>query len=435
MTIRRREFLASISAAVAASAALARQGNTHEALRSFLQPHVLQRSSLDQFLDPKAQVWARFDPELGYLLRNAFVRDGVDGCHTLARYQETGQRQQVNFQDQPCRIHTYGDSFTQGHQVSDGETWQEILAAHFCEPIKNFGVGGFGVYQAYRRLLRSEATEQSAKYILFNIWGDDHLRSVYAWRWLAFPDNALASMSGTMFHANPWVHARLDDQGELLDRDSLCPTEASLYQLCDLDFLVETFRDDEIAHLLFAQRTGSILDIETLEKVAAKCQRNMPDFFTANAIKASATQLLHAYAVRVGMLIMDRLQAHCKQNNQELMVLLSYPVGSVWHACNRSPADDPDNTDWHPQVFKDHLKERGIPLVDSLPAHVAEYDTFKLSAKQYVDRYYIGHYNPQGNHFFAYANKESIRNWLNPPPPAYRNDQEPLIRFKGYLPG
>lgn len=56
MTIRRREFLASLSAAIAASAALARQGNTNEALRSFLQPHVLQRSSLDQFLDPKAQV-------------------------------------------------------------------------------------------------------------------------------------------------------------------------------------------------------------------------------------------------------------------------------------------------------------------------------------------------------------------------------------------
>ena len=42
---------------------------------------------------------------------------------------------------------------------------------------------------------------------------------------------------------------------------------------------------------------------------------------------------------------------------------------------------------------------------------------------------------PRGNHFFAYANKDAIRNWLNPPPPAYQNNQEPLIHFKGYLPG
>jgi hypothetical protein len=435
MTINRREFLAAVPVALASATVFARQGDSDQALRSFLQPHVLQRATLDRFLDSKAQVWAKFDPELGYLLRNAFVRDGVDGCHTLARYQESGQRQQVNFPDQPCRINSYGDSFTQGHQVSDGETWQEILSAHFCEPIRNFGVGGFGVYQAYRRLLRNEATDASAKYILFNIWGDDHLRSVYAWRWLAFPDNVLESMSGTMFHANPWVHARLDDRGELVERDSLCPTEASLYQLCDLDFLVRTFQEDEIAHLLFAQRTGACLSLEVLERVAARCQRAVPDLSTLAAIKAGATQLLHAYAIRVGIAVMDRLHEYCKQNDKELMVLLSYPVGAVWHACNRSSSDDPDNTDWHPQYFKDHLTAKGIQLVDSLPAHVAEFDTFKLTAKEYVDRYYVGHYTPRGNHFFAYAVKDAIRDWLTPAPPSYQNNGEPLIRFQGYLPG
>ncbi|MFN5288434.1 MAG: hypothetical protein ACK5KS_26720 [Planctomyces sp.] len=435
MTINRREFLAAVPVALASATVFARQGDSDQALRSFLQPHVLQRATLDRFLDSKAQVWAKFDPELGYLLRNAFVRDGVDGCHTLARYQESGQRQQVNFPDQPCRINSYGDSFTQGHQVSDGETWQEILSAHFCEPIRNFGVGGFGVYQAYRRLLRNEATDASAKYILFNIWGDDHLRSVYAWRWLAFPDNVLESMSGTMFHANPWVHARLDDRGELVERDSLCPTEASLYQLCDLDFLVRTFQEDEIAHLLFAQRTGACLSLEVLERVAARCQRAVPDLSTLAAIKAGATQLLHAYAIRVGIAVMDRLHEYCKQNDKELLVLLSYPVGAVWHACNRSSSDDPDNTDWHPQYFKDHLTAKGIQLVDSLPAHVAEFDTFKLTAKEYVDRYYVGHYTPRGNHFFAYAVKDAIRDWLTPAPPSYLNNGEPLIRFQGYLPG
>jgi len=34
-----------------------------------------------------------------------------------------------------------GDSFTHCDQVSDGETWQEFLASHIREPVKNFGVG------------------------------------------------------------------------------------------------------------------------------------------------------------------------------------------------------------------------------------------------------------------------------------------------------
>lgn len=435
MPLERREFLAALPAVAASAAALAAKGAPEEALRTFLRPHVLERATLDRFLDPKAQVWAKFDPELGYLLRNSFVRDGVDGCHTLARYQSTGQRQQVNFADQVCRINTYGDSFTQGHQVSDGETWQEILAAHFCEPIRNFGIGGFGVYQAYKRLLRNENTSLGASHIVFNIWGDDHLRSVYAWRWLAFPENVLRSMAGTMFHANPWVHARLDDQGALVEKPSLCPTEASLYRLCELDFLVESFRHDEIAHLLFAQRTGTILDKSIWKTTAAKCSPAVPEPTNPEAVKAGATTLLHAYAVKVGMEIIDRLHAFCKEKGKKLLVLLSYPVGAVWHACNRTPPGDPDHVDWHPDRFKNHLKSRGIPLIDSLPAHVAEFDTFKLSAKEYVDRYYIGHYTPRGNHFFAYAIKDPLRNWLTPAPPAYQNNGEPLIRFKGYLPG
>jgi len=119
MKQNRREFLGAVPIVVMAAKGISAEESPFDAFREWLQPHVLQRKTLDQFLDPGASVWARFDPEFGYLLRNSFVRDGVDGCHTLSRYEVTGQRQQVNFRDQPCRINTYGDSFTQGHQVSD----------------------------------------------------------------------------------------------------------------------------------------------------------------------------------------------------------------------------------------------------------------------------------------------------------------------------
>ncbi len=52
-----------------------------------------------------------------------------------------------------------------------------------------------------------------------------------------------------------------------------------------------------------------------------------------------------------------------------------------------------------------------------------------------MDRYYIGHYTLRGNHFFAYAVKDEILKWLAPKPPAYQNEREAVIRFKGYLPG
>ncbi len=104
MPSTRRDFLATTPAVAASLAAMGKAATAQDLFREFLRPHVLKKDTLDQFLDPKAQVWARYDSELGYLLRNSFVRDGVDGCHTLARYQPTGQRQQVNFPTQPSHV-------------------------------------------------------------------------------------------------------------------------------------------------------------------------------------------------------------------------------------------------------------------------------------------------------------------------------------------
>ena len=136
-------------------------------LRDFAKRVVLKRETLDWFLDPVKPNWAKFDPELGYVLRDCKQKDGMDGAWTVYRYNKKyGHRKLINYPDHPCRVNTYGDSFTQCHQVSDGETWQEYLAAHLGEPIRNFGVGGYGVYQAYRRMLRMEKTEVGTPYVL-----------------------------------------------------------------------------------------------------------------------------------------------------------------------------------------------------------------------------------------------------------------------------
>ncbi|WP_165251870.1 hypothetical protein [Paludisphaera soli] len=432
----RRDFLT--AGCVAVGVGLGGVGNAagaEDRVRDWLRPYVVRKDSIDRFLDPRARVWARFDPQLGYLLRNSFVRDGVDGCSTLARYDESGRRRQAHFADQPCRIHTYGDSFTQGHQVSDGETWQEVLAAHFCEPIRNYGIGGFGVYQAYLRLLRHESTDEGAPYLIFNIWGDDHYRSLYTWRSLSFPPNVLESMSTVMFHANPWSHAGLDDDGALVEHPNPCPDEESLYRLCDLDFVVDRFGGDEVTHLLYARSTGEAIDADVITRASKVAGLPAPDLSGPEAVKRSAAAALHGYAVRVGVRVMERLDAFCRERGKKLMVLMSYSSSSVWHACNRTPPGDRDNVDWHPESFRAFLTSKSIPYVDTLPRHVADFAAYRLTAKQYVDRLYIGHYNPTGNHFFAFAVKDDLRRFLEPEPPAYRNDDQAPVQFDGYLPG
>ena len=40
--------------------------------------------------------------------------------------------------------------------------------------------------------------------------------------------------------------------------------------------------------------------------------------------------------------------------------------------------------------------------------HLEDFKKFNLTLDQYMERYFIGHYTPAGNHFFAYAIKDKI---------------------------
>jgi hypothetical protein len=413
------------------------QDQSENEIREFLRPYVMDRQSVEDFLNPRTRVWARFDPDTGYLLRNSFMRDGVDSSHTLARYEATGQRFQVNFRDRPCRINTYGNSFTQGHQSNDSETWQEILAGHFGEPIRNWGIGGFGVYQASLRLEKNEPTKLGAEYVIFNIWGDDHWRSINAWRHLTFPPNIVKGLSGKMFHSNPWKHARLDaNSGKLIDKPNNADTPEKLRQLCNFDTVYETFKSDMIVHALIAIRTGRIVNRASIDEMIAATGLKNADLSSPDKVRQTVQKLYEDYAIKVGMRIMERIHDFLQKSNKKLFVLLSYPASNVWYACAGRPKDLKSPIfDFHPREFQEFLQSRKIPFIDSVAKHVEEFAQFRIDAKAYVDRYYIGHYNPKGQHFFAFAIKNEIVNWLNPKPPTYADESEGVIRFEGYLPG
>ena len=211
----------------AASPALGQTTRCNKSFEQYIREGVPTKKDIDVFLNDIS--WARFDPDVGYILSNYMPRDGIDGSSTISTVRPNGARTSFMYADKPCRINTYGNSFTQCHQVSDGETWQEYLAAHLGEPVGNFGMGGFGVYQAYRRMLREEKTKHGAKYVILYIWGDDHIRSLLRCRYILTRQwnqqtNQIEGQ-GKMFHGNFWSHIEIDLQtGKLLEMDSILPT-------------------------------------------------------------------------------------------------------------------------------------------------------------------------------------------------------------------
>jgi hypothetical protein len=384
-------------------------------MHRFLADAVVDRQDVDRFLDPDEPKWARFDSELGYLPHPSEVQDGLDGAVSTYRYGDFGERLVIGYADRSCRINTFGDSFTQCHQVSDGETWQEYLAAHLGEPIRNFGVGGFGVYQAYRRLCRTEATEAGAEYVVFNIFLDDHYRSLDAYRRLRVGHGWFQMHSGqrtSMFHANPWAHVRFDGTGTLVEQANPCPTPESLYQLCDRDFLVGTFENDLVVQLLVGQRTGDFEFLDPYAETAVALGLSF-DLTSEAGRSRAAGEFYDRCAFRASIVLLDRMRSALASQGKNLLVLLSYPGNTVADACAGKPRPDAE--------FRMQLDHLGIAYVDSLAAHVADFAAYSITPHAYVDRHYVGggHYSPAGNHSFAFAVKPAFLRWLQPKPPSY----------------
>jgi hypothetical protein len=349
-------------------------------------------------------------------------RDGIDGSFTISTVQKNGARTARAYVDKKCRLNTYGNSFTQCHQVSDGETWQEYLAAHLGEPIRNFGMGGFGVYQAYRRMIRTELTDDGTDYEILYIWGDDHHRSIMRCRhaviypWWNHQD-------GIAFHNNFWVNIEMDlDSGRFVEKENILPTPELLYKMTDPDFMVQALRDDLMIQLYVVGLVEpSSLDISRINALAETL--GMPGIDEGN-LEVSAERIKMAYGFAATKLIIQKAWDFCQNKGKNLMILL---------LCPRATRQLLNGQQRYEQEIVDYLEEKGLPYFDMNLVHLEDYRNFNLSAEDYMKRYYIGHYNPAGNHFFAYSIKDAIVNWLNPKPITYRDDGQRMVDFKGYL--
>jgi len=391
-------------------------------VRELLYTAAYHPAEIDRVLNKES--FLKFDPELGYIQTDYIFRDGMEDTLSAYTYErQGGHRKMINYADQPCRINTYGDSFTQCAQVSDGETWQEILAAHMREPVRNFGVGGYGVYQAYRRAMRIEDTDLAAEYVILNIWDDDHFRNIDAARWnrvaWVHKDLPRGGDDSYLVHGFPWAHVRYDlDSRKFVELPGLCRDEQDLTKLADREYYYEVFKDDPVVHL-FTLREGGEAPVDRLEALAEAfgLKINLRDPKT----RCDDARKLHiAYGLRSTEYILDKLRAWANQNDRKLMILLSYDTPAVRNFIETGERFD--------RELVDYLESNNFTYVDCLRKAADEYKAFNLSVDEYLERFYIGragaqvfgHYNPYGNFWFAFAIRKELINWLDPKPPAYR---------------
>ena len=402
-------------------------GNRKLSFREHVGETVPTHKEIDVFLNDLS--WARFDKDVGYVLGNYLPRNGMDGSSTISTIRSNGARTSFLYKDKPCRINTYGDSFTECVEVNDGETWQEYLAGHLGEPIRNFGMGGFGVYQAYRRMIREEKTENGAKYVIFYIWGDDHIRSLLRCRYMLTKDFNQSSNRtegiGRRFHGNFWAHMEIDlETGKLVEKENMLQTRQSLYKMTDPDWMYEALKDDlALKMYLYKENQISDIDVGPLETLSKhlKCEVDL----SGDNLRSSVTTLLDEYSFAATKYILNKSREFTSVHDKKLMVIIFDPYMVTKQLLSGGTRFD--------EEIVEFLDKNDFNYIDMNLEHVEDFKSFNLSVDDYFKRYFIVHYSPVGNHFFAYSIKDRIVDWLDPKPITYESSTRRMMKFDGYL--
>ena len=424
--------------------ASAQEQPANQSFKQFLEKSVVQRSEIDRFLT--GTTWAKFDPELGYMLANSMMPWGIDHTFTIETVQANGARTSFLYPNRKARINAYGDSWTECEQVNDGETWEEYLAGHLGEPVGNFGVGGYGVYQAYRRMLREEKTDHGAHYLIFTICCDDGIRSLYRVHWAAvYPWLREYAESMHLFDGNYWDHLEMDlETGHFVEKRNLLSTEQSLYHMTEPEWMAEHLKDD-LALELEAYRRGYIreLDREKITKLAVALDfpfdwslESKPGTVMSRwsdtpetLMQFQAGELLNRYGEHATILLLDKARAFAAENGKKLLVVLDGTV-DLDRMKTFGVRED--------QGVLDYLVKERVDYVDLNQVFFSAFQKSNLSAAEYMKPYLVngeGHPNPMTNHSIAYALKDKVVEWLDPKPVPYQPLGTQSENLKRYVHG
>jgi hypothetical protein len=334
-----------------------------------------------------------YDPEIGWVVCDGFRGGSVDGSRGFYSYEADGARRVVNSAGKHSRVHAYGNSFTHCDQVSDGETWQEYLAAHLQEPIRNYGIGGHSVYQAYRRM-RVVEPQYPAEYVILNVWDDDHFRNLDAWRSIRMGRQGRFTL--------PYLRVNLETRS-CEENNNMCPRPEDLYQFLDEEWVWETFKDDPVLKAVMA-RKGNGDDAAALEAFGATDLGNSG----SDAVVYQAQTEAALFATRC---VIEKASAFCEETGKKLLVLLSFSSRGVKQALAGDPLFD--------QTFLDWLSASEYNWLDLRDAFREDFARHNVSIDEYLEPLYIGHHTPRGNFFFAWALRDRLVEWLDPKPLPY----------------
>lgn len=364
------------------SAFLCLQALEQLSARGVVRSH-LEYDPLDRLSDRHAEILARMlagEPSHRRISSSLGWTPAENNTTDLYEINSAGirGRREYGFEVPPgiTRMLTFGDSFTFGDEVGNESTWQNQLERNSrAFEVLNFGVGGYGLDQAYLRY-QELGTAFEADIVAIGFLPDDSFRNVNRFKPFYFRRTGI-----------PLGKPRFRLEGDDLVRvENPFPDESSYQQL--LDRPRETLAQAGIGDAYYeAGPRASPLDVSATVRLAK---------LTASVLQRRSTRHRVLFgrgddrpeAFRVTTQLFEAFYSEVERNG-DVPVILLFPS---WDDLRRRW----DGRDVSYATLMAHLDEAGLRHLDLAPA-------FDRSEERFVrgDLFGSGHYSPLGNRLVA----------------------------------
>ena len=302
-----------------------------------------------------------------------------------------GIRARRNYSEVPdpdmIRVVTFGDSFTEGYEVKNEETWQaqlENLDRRF--EVLNFGVRGYGVDQAYLRFVKHGA-KYKPTLVIIGFISENILRSVNVFRPFYFRATRLPMAKPRFTIANnklvllPNPLPRINDYRKLIEDPA--PAIAAL-----------GMNDSFYQNGYYSGRLDILPSIKLLKMLRF-------NFFTAERMSVSQSYQANSEAFQVTLAVLSRFYQEVLSHSSKPVILLLPDSRDVKRTIEGLPS--------HYQPLLEALKDRKMKVLDAAEAFADEPTSLPIT------RFFLkeGHYSGEGNRVVAHYVLKGLRTILN----------------------
>jgi len=278
-------------------------------------------------------------------------------------------------------------------------------------------------------MVREEKSEHGAKYIVLYIWGDDSTRSLFrSVGWIVPGEQGRPTVG--IFPYYPGVfkaNVEMDlDTGHFVEKENLLSTNESQYHMTEPRWMMDHLKDDLALQLsLYQLGVTRDLDRDKVGKLAARLNFSF-DWKDEPTRRTQAGALRDRYAQRATIFILEKARDFALHNGKKLLVVLNSPDRALPEMLRGEPRFDQDIVDF--------LNTEKYNYFDMNKAQMSGMRLRREGYDDYIKRYFvgmaqfptlIGHYNPAGNHLFAYSIKDTVVDWLDPKPVTYASRGKP----------